>query len=165
LGHVEKDKAASKTLQLREAYYYFKRINKNDIYFSLLNGEISFNDVLNELPLDIKNKILNIEINDENLEEIFNYFDRLNKKVDGIIGGPPCQAYSTIGRAKNAQKKGSDNRIYLYRYYISFLKKYSPNFFVFENVKGLLSFKDSDGGTSTSKNGKRIFRCRLLIII
>ncbi|GAJ61493.1 DNA (cytosine-5-)-methyltransferase family protein [Streptococcus parauberis] len=128
MGHVEKDKAASKTLQLREAYYYFKRINKNDIYVSLLNGEISFNDVLNELPLDIKNKILNIEINDENLEEIFNYFDRLNKKVDGIIGGPPCQAYSTIGRAKNAQKKGSDNRIYLYRYYISFLKKYSPNF-------------------------------------
>ncbi|WP_142380490.1 hypothetical protein [Streptococcus parauberis] len=52
MGHVEKDKAASKTLQLREAYYYFKRINKNDIYVSLLNGEISFNDVLNELPLD-----------------------------------------------------------------------------------------------------------------
>ena len=65
--------------------------------------------------------------------------------MHGIIGGPPCQAYSTIGRARNESKKHEDLRIYLYKYYIDFLKKYSPDFFVFENVKGLLSYKDVDG--------------------
>ena len=63
---------------------------------------------------------------------------------DGIIGGPPCQAYSTIGRARNASKKSSDERIYLYKFYIHFLNKYQPKFFIFENVKGLLSFRDAD---------------------
>ena len=77
--------------------------------------------------------------------QILNYIDAKTDRVDGIIGGPPCQAYSTIGRAINEKKKNSDDRIYLYKYYLSFLNKYSPKFFIFENVKGLQSFKDVDG--------------------
>ena len=38
-------------------------------------------------------------------------------------------AYSTIGRARNASKKSSDERIYLYKFYIYFLNKYQPQFF------------------------------------
>ncbi|HEM5234544.1 TPA: DNA cytosine methyltransferase, partial [Streptococcus suis] len=67
-----------------------------------------------------------------------------NTRVDGIVGGPPCQAFSTIGRAVNEKKKKEDERIYLYKYYLDFLAKYRPKFFIFENVKGLLSFKDID---------------------
>ena len=55
--------------------------------------------------------------------------------MHGIIGGPPCQAYSTIGRARNESKKHEDQRIYLYKYYIEFLRKYSPDFFIFETAK------------------------------
>ena len=36
--------------------------------------------------------------------------------ADVIIGGPPCQAYSTIGRANNKAKKSTDKRIYLYKH-------------------------------------------------
>ncbi|MEL1262365.1 DNA cytosine methyltransferase [Leuconostoc mesenteroides] len=148
IGHVEKEEAASKTLQLRDAYYYLKSHKKTDQYYQFLSGEITETQLLNQIPQKILNKTINKTIGDETIQEIFKQFDLSladGTSVAGVIGGPPCQAYSTIGRALNAPKKSTDIRIYLYRYYIDFLKHYRPNFFVFENVKGLLSFKDVDG--------------------
>ncbi|MCY7107037.1 DNA cytosine methyltransferase [Streptococcus oralis] len=144
LGHVEKEKAACETLKLREVYYYLKKKNKLGLYNDFLNSKTSIEDLLKHIPQEKLNKILNFEISQENIHSIFSFFDDLGENVDGIIGGPPCQAYSTIGRARNASKKSSDERIYLYKFYIHFLNKYQPKFFIFENVKGLLSFRDAD---------------------
>ncbi|MBN6013748.1 DNA cytosine methyltransferase [Streptococcus oralis] len=145
LCHIEKNKDACETLKIREAYYFLKKYNKLHHYRKYLNGRISKEELLNTVPSEKINSILNVEINEDSLEEIFNFIDSKSDRVDGIIGGPPCQAYSTIGRAVNEKKKNSDDRIYLYKYYLSFLNKYSPKFFIFENVKGLQSFKDVDG--------------------
>ena len=144
LGHVEKEKAACETLKLREAYYSLKERNKLELYNDFLNSKTSIEDLLKHVPQEKLNKILNFEISQGNIHSIFSFFDDLGENVDGIIGGPPCQAYSTIGRARNASKKSSDERIYLYKFYIHFLNKYQPKFFIFENVKGLLSFRDAD---------------------
>lgn len=144
LGHVEKEKAACETLKLREVYYYLKKKNKLEVYNDFLNCKSSIEDLLKHVPQKKLNKILNFEISQESIHSIFSFFDDLGENVDGIIGGPPCQAYSTIGRARNASKKSSDERIYLYKFYIHFLNKYQPKFFIFENVKGLLSFRDAD---------------------
>ena len=144
LGHVEKEKAACETLKLREVYYYLKEKNKLGLYNDFLSSKTSIEDLLKHVPREKLNKILNFEISQENIHSIFSFFDDLGENVDGIIGGPPCQAYSTIGRARNASKKSSDERIYLYKFYIHFLNKYQPQFFIFENVKGLLSFRDAD---------------------
>jgi DNA (cytosine-5)-methyltransferase 1 len=60
-----------------------------------------------------------------------------------LIGGPPCQAYSLVGRARNKGKTGyapeSDHRHYLYREYLRILASTRPAVFVMENVKGILS--------------------------
>lgn len=90
---------------------------------------------------------MNKEISKETIPSIFEFIDQRlgDDELDGIIGGPPCQAYSTIGRANNKAKKSTDKRIYLYKHYLDFLYKFKPKFFVFENVKGLLSFKDLSG--------------------
>ncbi len=61
------------------------------------------------------------------------------KKIDGIIGGPPCQAYSIVGRSRSPDCMKKDRRNYLYEHYIKFLKEFDPDFFVFENVPGMLS--------------------------
>ena len=126
LGHVEKEKAACETLKLREVYYYLKKKNKLGLYNDFLNSKSSIEDLLKHVPQEKLNKILNFEISQENIHSIFSFFDNLGENVDGIIGGPPCQAYSTIGRARNASKKSSDERIYLYKFYIHFLNKYQP---------------------------------------
>lgn len=145
LGHVEKELAASKTLRLREVYYYLKRNKKLSLYKEFMNKEISLEELFSKVPDEILQKTLNFEINEENLDKIFDYFDKFSNNIDGIIGGPPCQAYSTIGRARNSDKKDTDERIYLYKYYIKFLDRYRPKFFIFENVKGLLSFRETTG--------------------
>lgn len=144
IGHIEKNEAASQTLKLRDAYYYLLANEKLEIYYNFLSKKIDTKKFFSHIPDKILKKTINEEINNETITSLFDRIDVSlhNGSITGIIGGPPCQAYSTIGRVKNAAKKASDERIYLYRYYIEFLKHYRPKFFVFENVKGLLSFKD-----------------------
>ncbi len=108
-----------------------------------------------------ENTIINLEIGEktidlaiEKVKEILN-----NLNLDGIIGGPPCQAYSLIGRSANDKKKENDERIYLYEYYIKFLNEFRPNFFIFENVKGLLSYKDIDNTLLLPKIIKAFENC------
>lgn len=61
------------------------------------------------------------------------------KKIDFIIGGPPCQAYSVAGRVSVDQKVKPDYRNYLFEYYLKVVSTFRPKMFVFENVPGMLS--------------------------
>lgn len=74
-------------------------------------------------------------------------------KCWGVIGGPPCQAYSVIGRSRNKGKYGysaeSDKRSYLYQQYLRIISRHEPDFFIMENVKGMLS---------AQLNGKSLFQ-------
>ena len=60
-------------------------------------------------------------------------------KVDVIIGGPPCQAYSLAGRIRDPHGMREDYRNYLFESYIRILNHFKPSLFVFENVMGMLS--------------------------
>ena len=62
-------------------------------------------------------------------------------KVDVIIGGPPCQAYSIAGRAQDENSMKNDYRNYLFESFIGVVNEFKPKVFVFENVPGLLSAK------------------------
>lgn len=70
---------------------------------------------------------------------------RLRRTCDDtiLIGGPPCQAYSLVGRARSRGNAGyvaeQDPRHYLFREYIRVLDRLRPAAFVMENVKGMLS--------------------------
>jgi DNA (cytosine-5)-methyltransferase 1 len=61
-------------------------------------------------------------------------------KVDGIIGGPPCQSWSEAGAGRGI----SDSRGQLFHDYIRLLKKKQPKFFLAENVSGILSSRHSE---------------------
>lgn len=67
-------------------------------------------------------------------DEIISY--ALEKGCDGIIGGPPCQAYSTAGFRDPDDPRGK-----LFEEYIEIVDKIRPSFFVMENVRGILSMK------------------------
>ena len=60
-------------------------------------------------------------------------------KVDVLIGGPPCQAYSIAGRIRDENGMRDDYRNYLFESYLKVVGRYQPDFFLFENVVGLLS--------------------------
>lgn len=65
-----------------------------------------------------------------------------------LIGGPPCQAYSLVGRARNKGIVGyraeTDKRHFLYQHYLHIVRRYAPAVFVMENVKGILSSRVND---------------------
>ena len=72
------------------------------------------------------------------LEKTFGSYEG---KVDVVIGGPPCQAYSVAGRARMGKAVEDDPRNGLYKYYVQFLDRYKPEMFVFENVLGIITAK------------------------
>ena len=147
VAHVEMDKAACYTLKTRAAYHWLKKENKLDIYNRYLNGLMTREEFYAEIPKSVLDTVLNYEISNDTLPQIFADVDKLlnGEKLDLIIGGPPCQAYSLAGRSRSETKMVGDKRNYLYKHYAEFLKKYQPKYFVFENVLGLLSARDEDG--------------------
>ena len=62
-----------------------------------------------------------------------------SRKIDVLVGGPPCQAYSLAGRVRDANGMRDDYRNYLFESYLKVVEHYQPDFFLFENVVGLLS--------------------------
>lgn len=95
------------------------------------NAALAFRDNFPHIPLlecDIA-KITPSSLENRNIEY---------NNVDLVIGGPPCQSYSTVG------KRQYDQRAKMYKEYIRLLDILSPKLFVFENVTGLLTMKNSD---------------------
>jgi len=145
LIHVEMNKDACDTLKTRIAYHWLKEKKKITIYNDYLKSENKDKEEFwKNVPEYLISSIINKEISENSLSEIFKIIDnKLDKnKVDFIIGGPPCQAYSIVGRARKDME--SDPRNHLYKHYVKFLEKYEPNMFVFENVPGILSAKNGE---------------------
>jgi len=141
VAHVEMDKNACDTLKTRLAYHYLCKMKKQSIYNSYLKNEITREDLWNEIPKEIIDTVINEEITQKTIKDIFKKIDTFlkGKKVGVIVGGPPCQAYSLVGRSRDNKGMKWDRRNFLFRFYAQFLIKYKPKYFVFENVLGLLS--------------------------
>ncbi|AUR53147.1 DNA (cytosine-5-)-methyltransferase [Aquella oligotrophica] len=141
IAHVEIDSAACKTLKTRSCYYYLRENHRYDVYLDYLSGKITRDELYNHLPESEHAKIINSAISTENNEQIFSQINNsLNgREVDLIIGGPPCQAYSVVGRSRSADGMQNDARNYMYLEYVKYLNYYRPKMFVFENVLGLQS--------------------------
>jgi DNA (cytosine-5)-methyltransferase 1 len=141
VAHVEMNKEACDTLKTRIAYHYLNETNNLDIYYSYLKNEISRIDLWNSIPKELLGSVINNEISESTISDIFQQIDNQldTQKVDLIIGGPPCQAYSLVGRSRDPNRMEGDKRNFLFRHYAEFLVKYKPKYFVFENVLGLLT--------------------------
>lgn len=141
VAHVEMNKEACDTLRTRLAFHYLNHNGSNGIYNSYLKQEISRDELWSQIPDSIMSTVINEEITGDTINNIFINIDHKLKgeSVNVIIGGPPCQAYSMVGRSRDPLRMEGDKRNYLFRYYAEFLKRYQPKYFVFENVLGLLS--------------------------
>lgn len=113
LAHVEIDSTACKTLKTRMKHYGYENADK-----AVLELDITRDDVI------------------DLIEDVVQ-----GETVDVIIGGPPCQAYSSLGRAKDDNAMQDDPRNYLFESYVKILNHFLPKYFVFENVTGILTAK------------------------
>lgn len=100
-------------------------------------------DNANVLHFDIQRTDELIRGYDDNFYGKSRGFDSIiaDNKVDLILGGPPCQAYSIAGRVRDGNGMQDDYRNYLFESYVKMVEHYKPRAFVFENVEGILSAK------------------------
>ncbi len=119
LLHLDNDHFSCETLRERMKYYKF-----SDNEINILEKNITDNDVIHEIDKIINNSI-----------------------VDVIVGGPPCQSYSSLGKAKDKYSMKNDPRNFLFVNYLKILNHFKPKIFVFENVLGLLSAKIENENT------------------
>ncbi len=147
IAHVEIDKAACNTMRTRAAYHYLKNTDNFSPYLDYIQNKISRAELYSLIPDNERESVINLPIGEEYNKIIFDKIDSLKggKSIDFIIGGPPCQAYSIVGRSRDENRMQGDSRNYLFKEYAKFLEYYQPKFFVFENVIGLLSAKTKEG--------------------
>ena len=163
VAHIEMNPEAANTLKTRLSYWHLCNENKLKHYYSYLRGKITRDQLYEAIPDDILTTVLNYKMDENNIKDIFKIIDKRlqtdgnNERVRLIVGGPPCQAYSLAGRAKqrrddsaraNGAQIADDERKYLYTIYCRFLRKYKPDMFVFENVPGLISVDNGRHWTS-----------------
>ena len=156
VAHVEMNAFAAQTLETRTAYFYLKAQGKLDIYYEYIKGNLSRKDFLEQIPEELLKSVFCETMSDDTLPGLFEKIDLILSskgidKVDVIIGGPPCQAYSLVGRAQSSHMgtpMAEDPRNDLYKLYAKFLQKYQPKMFVFENVMGI---KSANGGATWAK--------------
>ena len=144
IAHVEMNSDACYTLKTRSCYYYLKQQDKLSLYYDYLSGKITRDELYAAVPDDVLSGVINQTMSTEKMPLLYEKIDTLMdmqniKSVDIIVGGPPCQAYSLVGRSVKSDSMRNDPRNYLYKIYIKMLEKYSPKMFVFENVPGLLT--------------------------
>lgn len=112
LLHLEIDTACCKTLSTRMRHYGY---SEEDVERAVMNDDITRDGLIQDMD------------------------KRIDEPVDIIIGGPPCQAFSSVGRAQDPNSMSNDPRNYLFENYLQILNHYKPKFFIFENVKGILT--------------------------
>ena len=142
VGHIEMDQDSCNTVITRMLYHALLKRGKIEEYKNYTLGKITRDELIEKYNLQTeRDSVICGKIGEKNYKE---FIDRVKKGLNGkpldiIVGGPPCQAYSHIGRAVDNKNMRWDNRKFLFRYYVEFLKELKPKIFVFENVPGLLT--------------------------
>lgn len=154
---VEKDAYAHQTLRLRSFFRQFPQGKAPQIYYDVLAGDVTIDELpglLKDAGTDIlakwqaaESESLHAELGPKSShasisEKIANAIGGRNRHWV-LIGGPPCQAYSIVGRVRHNKNKEykieNDHRSTLYREYLQIIAEHQPSIFVMENVKGMLS--------------------------
>ncbi|NDQ55754.1 MAG: DNA cytosine methyltransferase [Acidipila sp.] len=148
---IEKDKAARETLRLRSFFRQFQG-GTPESYYQYLRGALSIEELYLRYPEEVARadeEAWLAELGKPERYPTTQIDERIEKALGGVedwvlIGGPPCQAYSLVGRSRMArepEKYARDHRHFLYQEYLRIIAKHRPPVFVMENVEGILSSK------------------------
>ncbi len=149
---IEKEASAHATLQLRA---FFRQFGDNvpSEYYQFLKGKLGHKPEEQLYPLfkeqyeEAKKEALCLTLGEDNRKINHAINNAIGTEDCILIGGPPCQAYSLVGRSRNYGAKdkkysaSDDHRNFLYKEYLKVIARFQPLVFVMENVKGMLSAK------------------------
>ena len=127
VAHVEMDVNACNTLRTRECYHYLRKHGRKDEYYLYLRGEISRDQLYKSVPKKVIQSVICRTMTETGMPDLFAEIDDImqakrTEHVDVMLGGPPCQAYSVVGRAR--KDMADDPRNYLYKLYLQAIGRY-----------------------------------------
>jgi DNA (cytosine-5)-methyltransferase 1 len=148
---IEKDPSAHSTLLLRSFYRQFTQDNTPQKYREYVRGDITKTELFDSFPNEAKaaaEEAQCLELGKTPQNEVKRL---IHRRLNGcekwvLVGGPPCQAYSLVGRSRmrnTVPDFESDERHFLYKEYLRIIADHRPPVFVMENVKGMLSAQHS----------------------
>jgi len=151
---IEMDAAAHETLELRSFFHAFSRDGVPHEYYEHLQGKRSRQSLFDAFPEAAgiaRSRAWHAELGKTPTDEVRRRIDAVigDQKRWVLCGGPPCQAYSIVGRSRRGGINLKDQRLYLYREYLKILAAHEPPVFIMENVKGLLSSTVKGNGLFT----------------
>lgn len=148
---IEKDEYAHQTLTLRSFFRQFEPAQAPEEYYKYIRREITLETLYKTYPIQAaasKKEAWQTTLGESKDAVSKSILDKRIKEALGgkknwlLIGGPPCQAYSIVGRSRRQETildEQKDERVGLYKQYLRILAVHNPAVFVMENVKGLLS--------------------------
>lgn len=148
ISQVEMDKWATETLRTRHLYYELgKHTDRCSLYNQYLREEVSRDSIIESHP-SLKEMILyrvtQATFGEDELTSIYKKIEASRTfhgapRFHVLLGGPPCQPYSVIGRSRDPARMENDKRHYLYKFYLQMLEYLQPDIFVYENVPGVFT--------------------------
>ena len=143
---VENNPIAYETLKLRSFFREFPSGKAPAAYYEFVQGKRSIKELYKKHPKQAKRAsqvAWKATLGEISEKTVFSRIRRaVGKKKNWILlGGPPCQAYSLVGRARVGGIHNGDKRLTLFQEYLKVVAHLKPAVFVLENVKGLLSSK------------------------
>lgn len=141
---IEMEHWAHQTLSLRSFFHHFPPGAAPAEYYAHLRGEIAREELFGDFPEAANaagREAWNAELGSVDPAAVDRRIQSALGSADQwvLCGGPPCQAFSIVGRSRNGGISDTDKRVYLYRQYLRILAVHEPPIFIMENVKGLLS--------------------------
>ena len=156
IAQIDMNNSACESLRTRHIFHELQKIDRLDLYKDYVKGTKTREDIFQEfthISEIISNRVIQATLSDETIQTTIQKIDASKKyhnaqKIHVLLGGPPCQPYSLINRAR-IQKNGETlGRNFLYKHYLELMEHFRPDVFVYENVPGLF--------TATA-DGNRIF--------
>src|SRR5262249_32176421 len=146
---------AHRTLQMRSFFRQFPDGRLPKGYYDYLAGRVSRDYLFQQFPTEWETsgreawhaELGGMEFSPDSIDQRIR--EALGDSTDWLlIGGPPCQAYSLVGRSRRKSDPAfaTDEKHLLYEKYLRILAVHRPPVFVMENVKGLLSAKVDEEG-------------------
>ena len=152
VAQIEMNDSACETLRTRHLFHELGRLHRTGLYSDYVSGVKTRDQIFSEhddIREAVSHRVIQETLGEKTIQSVIGKIrDSMAyhgaSKIHVFLGGPPCQPYSIINRARIQKNGETSGRNYLYKHYLELMQCFQPDIFIYENVPGL--FTATDGG-------------------
>lgn len=140
--HFDNDETENKELNVIDLFCGCGGMSKGltDAGLNIIAGIDVWDKAVNNYNKNFIHKAYCEDLTKLSPDKFNDLYNKNNKEIDVLVGGPPCQSFSIAGK-----RDKNDPRNALFMEYVKYLNYFKPKAFIMENVIGMLSKKTEKG--------------------